>query len=197
MKYTVLFVFIILIISSCATIYQAESFTGGYTNYQLSENVYMVSFTGNGVLSNQSAWMFFLTRASEIAIENGYKGFYIIESEDLTTTSQYTTEGYSITKSKSNISGIGSTRRLRGTITTTSNTTYIPPQTYNITKPAYMGQILLVNERIEGEQEPYDANIIYQAGLELNERIIKSNQTRNILLWGGIGIFIIVLAGTT
>lgn len=187
---------VLVLITSCATTYQRSGFAGGYESYQVSDNIYMVTFSGNGYTSNQQAWLFFLTRAAEIAREAGYSGFYVIESQDLTLTSQYTTQGYARSNTTGNVSGnyyqSGNTSRLYGTITSTTSTTYTPPQTYNISKPSYMGQIMLVNERIDGAPEPFNASMVYSTGISLNESIKQSNMIKGILFWGGVGVLTII-----
>jgi hypothetical protein len=187
--------FIMLVLGSCATTYVSSGYYGGYESYQVSENIFMVSFNGNGYTTSQQAWLFFLTRAAEIAKEKGFSGFYIIDSKDITSNSQYTTPGYSTSNTTGNISGnysqYGNTGRLTGMINSSTSTTFTPPQTYNISKPAFMGQIMLVNEKIEGAPSPFNASMVFSAGMELNEKIKQKNTILGIVSWGGIGLVVI------
>lgn len=189
-------IFSIIFISSCATTYQRSGFTGGYESYQVSDNIFMVNFSGNGYTSNQQAWLFFLTRAAEIARDKGYSGFYVIESQDLTRSSQYTTQGYARSSTTGNVTGnyyqSGNTGRLYGTVNSSTSTTYTPPQTYNISKPSYMGQIMLVNSRLEGAPEPFNASMVYSTGISLNENVKQSNMIKGIIFWGGMGVLAVV-----
>jgi len=42
-----LFAIFVILISGCATTYQPQSFTGGFSETQLAENIFQVLFNGN------------------------------------------------------------------------------------------------------------------------------------------------------
>ncbi len=44
---------VILTSSGCSTSYQSDSWTGGYSEIQLADNIYKVSFRGNGYTSRK------------------------------------------------------------------------------------------------------------------------------------------------
>jgi hypothetical protein len=71
-----------LLISGCANIatYQPYSmYNGGYTDEQLSEAVYKVSFSGS--LTNQlTVQTYWLYRAAELTLEKGFDGFEILDA---------------------------------------------------------------------------------------------------------------------
>ena len=52
-------IFILLV--GCGTAYQKMGFTGGYTETQLGENIFNVSFQGNGYTSRERASDFLLS----------------------------------------------------------------------------------------------------------------------------------------
>lgn len=75
-----------LVLTACATSYQSSSFTGGFTETQLDENVFRVSFRGNGYTSRERAADFVMLRSAELALNNGYKYFAIVDSANQTDT---------------------------------------------------------------------------------------------------------------
>ena len=196
MKKCILIVLVVINISifcSCTTTYQRSSFTGGYSDMQLSIDQYQVSFSGNAYIGANDAYLFFLTRCAEIAKNKGYKYFYITSLQNTSGTYSYTTPGQINTQSYSNFSGnyrstgYGS-GRIIGTVNTTSYSTYTPPITYNYNKPSFTGTILLVNNAIDQKVYPFDAQILYRQGKSRSENIEITNYT----LWGiGGGIVLI------
>lgn len=78
-----IFVFIIIIIgiSGCASQYMSVrgSFTGGYYEEKISNNMYMVGFSGNGYTSAERAYDMATMRAADLTNNNGYKYFVLID----------------------------------------------------------------------------------------------------------------------
>ncbi len=81
MKHGSILILTMALLSGCATAYQRESFTGGYSQTQLGDNIFQVSFKGNGCTSEDRASDYTLLRSAEITLENGFKYFTIVESE--------------------------------------------------------------------------------------------------------------------
>ena len=77
----IIYVAVILILSGCATAYQPKGLSGGFSEIQLSVDTFQVSFNGNGYTDPSRATEFTLLRSSEIALENGYRYFVIIDSK--------------------------------------------------------------------------------------------------------------------
>ncbi len=127
-----------LICFSCATPYQSTGFTGGYSETQLDENVFQVHFNGNGYTSKERSSDFALLRCAELAFTNGYVYFTIIDAEQYTTNSTYTTP----TQTKAKVSVYGNTAY-------GSSTTY-GGQTYYISKPSNTNTIICFKEKPEG-----------------------------------------------
>ncbi len=77
---------IILIISSCAlsksTSYQSRALTGGYTETRLGEDMFDVRFAGNGWTAAEKTTDFCLLRCAELAEENSYPYFVIIQNKE-------------------------------------------------------------------------------------------------------------------
>ena len=90
MKNLYILLFAVLLIQGCATAYQKSGFAGGYSETQLDENVFRVSFRGNRYTGREKVADFTLLRSAELALENGYQYFAIIDANSYTTDS-YTT----------------------------------------------------------------------------------------------------------
>lgn len=69
----------IVALAGCATAYQADGLSGGYTETQLSQNVYRVSFKGNGFTHAETADDMALLRSAELMLEKGFP-FFLIEN---------------------------------------------------------------------------------------------------------------------
>lgn len=72
----------VVFFSGCATKYQPVAYTGGYSETRLSENVFNVTFEGNAYTNREKSTDFTLLRSAELTLQNGYKYFTIINSEN-------------------------------------------------------------------------------------------------------------------
>ena len=141
-----------VLLAGCATTYQPNSFTGGYSETQLGENIFQVSFRGNGYTSRERASDFSLLRSAEEALENGFRYFVIVESEKGSKVGAYTTPTTSYTTG----SAYGSGNYAYGSATTT---TY-GGQTYFISKPRATNTILCFKEKPEINGLVFDAEFV-------------------------------------
>lgn len=152
MKNTFLVLILAIMIGGCATMYQRVGFTGGYSETQLGENVFQVSFRGNGYTSYQRASDFSLLRSAEIALENAYNYFIIVDSEKYSKTCAYTTP----TRSYTTGSAYGYGNYAYGSATTT---TY-GGQTYFISKPRAANTIVCFKEKPDINGLVYDSEFV-------------------------------------
>jgi hypothetical protein len=84
----VLSVLIALTLSSCATSYKPDGFSGGYTDRQVGKNKFMVTFRGNGYTRGTTVEEYAHQRANEVCAERGHDGYELIQQgEDKETTS--------------------------------------------------------------------------------------------------------------
>lgn len=67
-------------LSACATPYQKVGFGGGYSETQLSGNMFNVRFQGNGFTSHERVSDLALLRCAEVCLEHGF-GFFVITEE--------------------------------------------------------------------------------------------------------------------
>lgn len=111
----------------CATSYKSNGFQGGFSDVQLAPDVFRVTFNGNGYTSGERAQDFAMLRASELALQNGFGFFAIVDANNSVRTQSFTTSG------KANTTG---TVRFYGNQANYSEqTTYTPGQTYTFFKP--------------------------------------------------------------
>jgi len=88
-----IFMVAVLMMAACSTGYHKYGFFtgGGYSETQLSDNVFQVSFIGNGYTGRQKATDLSLLRSAELALENGFSYFTLADSSQHTNQSTYTT----------------------------------------------------------------------------------------------------------
>jgi hypothetical protein len=151
----ILLIIIFFVLSGCATAYQRESLTGGYSQTQLGENIFQVSFLGNGYTSEERASDFTLLRSAEIALENGFKYFTVIDSNAKSELSTYTTPTTSRTTGYAQTYG-------NYTYGKTKTTTY-GGETYVISKPKANNTILCFKEKPEINGIIFDATFVYKS----------------------------------
>lgn len=128
----ILFIFYVaaVLLSGCATSYKEKGLTGGYSETQLGENIFKVSFRGNGFTSQERASDYTLLRSAELTLENGYRYFIIVDYQENVKLSTYTTPSVSDT----DVNVYNSGDHVYGNATTT---TY-GGQTYTISKPSIL-----------------------------------------------------------
>ena len=71
----------ILLLTGCATTYQAKGVSGGYSDTQIDENSYRVTFAGNGFSAKDQVENMLLLRAAELTNEKGFDWFTVNERE--------------------------------------------------------------------------------------------------------------------
>lgn len=79
-----LFFLCLIVVSSftgCATAYQAEGITGGFNDTRIDENMFIVTFKGNGYTGLIKSTDFALLRCGEVCKENGFLYFKIIDDK--------------------------------------------------------------------------------------------------------------------
>jgi hypothetical protein len=71
-----------LLLAACAaspTPYQAAQNGFGYSEQQIEENRYRVSFAGNSATSRQTVEDYLLYRAAELTVQNGHDWFEVVD----------------------------------------------------------------------------------------------------------------------
>lgn len=154
MKDLLVIAIVAFLVQGCATGYHSSGFSGGYSETQLDENVFKISFRGNGYTGRERVADFTLLRSAELALENGYKYFVIIDANSYTSNSTYTTPTTSHTTGSAHTYG----NHTYGSATTTTT----GGQTYNISKPSSSNTIVCFKEKPE-EGFSYNAEFIYKS----------------------------------
>ncbi len=129
---------LMLTFAGCATPYQRVAFAGGFSETQLAENVFKVSFRGNGYTGREQASDFALLRAAEVTIENGFRYFAVVDEQSYASHSTYTTP----TTTYGSATAYGNTAY--GSATTYGG------QTYLISKPSSNNMIVCFKDKPEG-----------------------------------------------
>ena len=144
-----------LLLASCATGYQKQGLTGGFSETQLSENIFRVSFNGNAYTSAERAADFTLLRSAELAGENGFSYFAIIDADQSTQLSTYTTPTRSYTTA--NVYGSGNYATGSATTTTTGGQTYI------YSKPRSTNTIVCFHNKDEASGIVYETKFVIRS----------------------------------
>lgn len=137
-------IFVLLI--GCSTPYKSAGLTGGYSDVQLSKDIYKVSFRGNGFTSNEKVQDYLLYRCAQLTDSKGYKYFIVLAGNENHSDQIYTTPTTINTHVNGNIYSKGTARTnyygyqsksnftLNGNTSTNANTTITQGTTYNIRK---------------------------------------------------------------
>ena len=79
---------VLLALSGCATTYQPRGFTGGFRDFKLTDDTYMVSFLANAFTSPEAVQIYLLYRCAELTVEKGFEYFVQTESVSQSQTGQ-------------------------------------------------------------------------------------------------------------
>jgi hypothetical protein len=80
-------------LAGCATAYQREDITGGYTNFPLAETTYRVRFKGNNYTSRDKVEAFLLYRCAELTDQLGYDHFVLVSEDTLDISDPFAKAG--------------------------------------------------------------------------------------------------------
>jgi len=80
---------------ACVTPYGPRGLAGGYAELQLAENVWQVSFQGNGYTSRELVQTYLLRRCAELAAAAGQPYFRIVTGDEESRTSAIVLPGQS------------------------------------------------------------------------------------------------------
>lgn len=140
---------------ACATAYQPEGFSGGFTEAQLDKNVFRVSFRGNGYTRADRAEEMALLRSAEVTLKHGFTHFAIVDGSSRADYGSFTTPTQS---------------SATGTVSSYGNTSYINAQTrtsggetFIVTKPSTTNTIICFNGKPDASVFVYDAQFLYNS----------------------------------
>lgn len=142
-----------LFMTGCATGYQRDGLTGGFTESQLSENVWRVTFNGNGYTSEDRAQDMALLRSAELTLANGYSHFILADERSTTEVDVGTTPVTSTTTGSAYVYG----NSIQGRATTQT----FGGQSYTIRRPSTRNSVVMLKEKpVDGRYVAYDARFI-------------------------------------
>lgn len=151
-----------LALASCSTPYQSQGLTGGFSTTQLDTNVFQVSFKGNGYTSPEKAADYTLLKSAELALDNGFRYFQIIDSKQYSKISTYTTPTTVSTNINMNHQGTAQSNSYNTTYSGTSHghatSTISGGETTVVQKPRSNNTIVCYKEKPEGFS--YNAEMI-------------------------------------
>jgi hypothetical protein len=155
MKTSVVLIIAAFLLASCATDYQKQGFSGGFSETRLSENIFRVSFGGNVFTSRERASDFNLLRSAEIALKSGFSYFVIVNSEVYSKTITYTTPTTSHTTGSAYVYG----NYVHGSATTRTT----GGRTYYFSKPGTTNTIVCFKDKPEIGGLVYDAYYLFKS----------------------------------
>jgi hypothetical protein len=129
----------------CETAYQPQSFTGGYSEFLTAPDEAVITFHGNGFTSGERVVEMAALRCAEVTLAHGYRYFVGTSASDISGQTSFTTPGYAHT--------YGTATGYGNFATGNATTTFVPPQTFNVNKPALVVSIKMSNN--EKALEPY------------------------------------------
>lgn len=139
----------------CATSYQPNGFSGGFSETQLGENIFRVSFRGNGYTRGERASDFALLRSAEIAQEHGFSHFVVVQSADRESLSSYTTPTQSYTT--------GNAYAVGNTAYGSARTTTYGGQTHITSAPSTVNTIVCFKEKPQTNGLVFDAQFVQKS----------------------------------
>ncbi|MCB0422228.1 MAG: hypothetical protein KDD61_14620 [Bdellovibrionales bacterium] len=98
-KYILVFT---ILIAGCATSYQKEGLSGGYSDIEVGKNKFLVTFSGNGYTGRSRVQQFAFQRAKELCVEKGFKSFELVNRDDQTSHTP-NSNGYIVSRSRAEI----------------------------------------------------------------------------------------------
>jgi hypothetical protein len=142
----------LIVLAGCATTYQKDGFSGGFSEVQLGENVWQVSFEGNGYTRGQRAQDLALLRSADLTLLKGYTHFGLAESRASAAQSTYTTP----TSSSTNFSGSSYGNSFTGR----ANTSTYGGNTVFISKPSTVNTVVMFKGQPAAASSVFDASFI-------------------------------------
>ena len=70
-----------IVLAACSTPYGSCGLLGGYTETQLADNVWQVTFEANGYTRQATTVRYAMLRCAELTLEQGYRYFVIVNKE--------------------------------------------------------------------------------------------------------------------
>ncbi len=148
--------FTVSFLVGCATEYGAKSFwAGGFEETQLAPDVYRVTFSANDSTTMVRTSDFALLRAAELALENGYPYFEILDAKQWVNTDVYSTPV--TTTTTGSVAGSGNTVAGSSVTTTTGG------QTFSSDEPHASNTVRFLKTKDDASSMAYDARFLFDS----------------------------------
>ncbi len=121
-KYLILSLSVATVFCSCATKYHPNSISGGYSDFRVARDSFVVTFYGNDFTSSETVLKYALKRASELTIQNGFSYFSVIDSQD---TTKRTLVSSSYTNNQANLKAHSNSASVYGNCSTSTSVSEI------------------------------------------------------------------------
>lgn len=140
-------------LTACMTPYTSDGLLGGYSETQVAENVWKVSFQGNGYTSRERAENMALLRSAELTLQEGYSYFAFADSR-----SQVDTTAGMVTPVTTTATGSGyrSGNMVSGSATSVSS----GGQMIFISSPSTNNTVVMFKAKPDNAGVVYDAKFI-------------------------------------
>jgi hypothetical protein len=150
-------IWLVMGLSGCATPYgsSAGNYLGGFSEAQLGENMFQVSFEGNAYTKADTVANYTLLRSAELTLQYGFTHFIVVDKADLSRSGSFTTPTSSSTTGSASIIG--------NTVTGSSTTQFYGGQTYAFKKPGASNTIVCFNDKPQIGGAVYDAAFLVQS----------------------------------
>lgn len=156
---------LLFVLLGCATGYQNEGWSGGFSTTQLSENTFTVIFKGNEYTARDKANDFALLRSAEVTLENGFRYFQIVDTKEYAKTGTYTAPTYTTTNSNTSTVGVVKKNKKSGVYGSNtsgqSTTTTTGGETHNYVKPRTANTIVCFKDK--PDDFAYDAAFLFNS----------------------------------
>ena len=119
------------LVLACATPYQKTGFRGGFEDYPMGSDIFVVAFQGNAYTGRDRAMMMLHYRCAELTVENGGVAFAVLDGSNTDAYAYFTTPGQATTTTTATVTPVGRS----ATVNATSQTTLTPAQVHTFVKP--------------------------------------------------------------
>lgn len=142
----------------CATGYQQQGLTGGFSEAQLGPNMWRVSFKGNGYTSADRAQEMTLLRSADLALQGGFTHFIIVDSSSMVDLQQVDRPPTAAQTTGTVSHAYGSTYNF------TANTQLSGAESWTISRPGSTNTIVAFKgEPPNARGAVYDARFVYDS----------------------------------
>jgi hypothetical protein len=84
---------VLIPLAGCATAYQRQNMTGGYTDVGVADTTYRVRFKGNNYTSRDKVEQFLLYRCAQLTTQLGYDHFVLLSEDTLDISDPFAQAG--------------------------------------------------------------------------------------------------------